>query len=212
MKGYPMVLDLRDRLAVVVGDDRFAGEKVDGLLAVGARVRWVGPDQPPRDDGALQAVRRTYRHGDLADASLVICTRRGTAEADRVWRDAEALRIPVNVLDDVTRCSFHSPAVVRRGDLLVAISTGGHAPALAVRLRQQLERSLGSHLGRFLELAERLRPQLAHRRPDFEDRRRRWYRLVDSEVPDLLRRGEDERAERRAVEILGLPPRPESAT
>ncbi len=100
--------------------------------------------------------------------------------------------------------SFIAAAVVRRGDLTVAISTGGKAPALAVRLRERLERELGAEHARFLELAGAVRAPLAARHPDFARRRELWYQLVDSDVLDLLRRGDEPAARRRFAEILGV--------
>jgi siroheme synthase-like protein len=93
---------------------------------------------------------------------------------------------------------------VRRGDLTVTISTSGKAPALAVRLRQQLERQLGAHYARFLEIAGRLRAPLAERLPDSAARRELWYRLVDSDVLELLGRGDDAGARERVAEITGV--------
>jgi hypothetical protein len=123
-----------------------------------------------------------------------------------VWKEALRRRVLVNTVDDVARCDFIAPAIVRRGDLSIAISTGGKAPALAVRLRQWLERQLGEEYGRFLALAGTVRTALAERWPDFGTRRDLWYRLVDSDVIDLLRKGEDEAAAGRFQEILGVAP------
>lgn len=90
--------------------------------------------------------------------------------------------------------------------MAVAISTGGKAPVLAVRLRQRLERELGEEHGRFLEIAGRLRAPLARRWPDFETRRALWYQLIDSDILHLLRRGEEAKALARCEEILGVLP------
>jgi hypothetical protein len=102
--------------------------------------------------------------------------------------------------------SFIAGSVVRRGDLTVAISTAGKAPALAVRLRQWLEGMLGTHHARFLDLAGSVRATLAAQRPDLARRRELWYQLVDSDVLDLLRHGDEPAARRRFAEILGVEP------
>ena len=112
-------------------------------------------------------------------------------------------------MDDVPHCDFIAPAVVRRGDLAVAISTNGKAPALAVRLRQRLEAELGEEHARFLELAGSVRAPLARLLPDLAARRDLWYRLIDSDILQLLRRGEEAAAVARFEEILGV--RPESS-
>jgi siroheme synthase-like protein len=114
--------------------------------------------------------------------------------------------VPLNVEDDPARCSFLAPAVVRRGDLVVAISTSGRSPALAVRLRQRLEAELGPGHARFLALAARFRAPLLAAVPSFAERRRRWYELVDSDALLLLSRGDELSAARRFVELLGVAP------
>jgi siroheme synthase-like protein len=203
-------LDLRDRPCVVVGGDAAALAKVEGLIEAGARVTVVAPELEPglaalAASGAILHRARGYRRGDLAGAFLALSVVRDPAVARPFFEEAEALGIPANVMDDIPHCSFIAPSIVRRGDLAVAISTSGRAPALAVRLRQRLERELGAEHGRFLELAGALREPLAEACPDFEERRRRWYRLVDSDVLDLLARGEEEKARRRIEDISGVP-------
>lgn len=207
---YPVFLDLRDRPCVVVGGDAAARAKVGGLLEAGARVTVVAPELEPglarlAASGAVAHRARGYRPGDLAGAFLALSVVRDPAVARPFFAEAEARGVPANVMDDVPHCSFIAPSVVRRGDLAVAISTSGRAPALAVRLRQRLERELGPEHGRFLELAAGLRAPLAEACPDFEERRRRWYRLVDSDVMELLARGDEEAARRRVAEITGVP-------
>ncbi len=208
---YPVALDLCGRSCVVVGGDEAARAKVEGLLASGARVTVVAPELVPglaarAASGAVRHRARPYRPGDLAGAFLAISVVRDPAVAGPFWEEAEALGIPANVMDDPPRCSFLAPSIVRRGDLTLAISTAGRAPALAVRLREWLERELGEEYGRFLELAGELRSPLAARRPDFAERRDLWYRLVDSDVLELLRRGDEEAASRRVAEITGVAP------
>lgn len=205
---YPIFLDLRDRPCVVVGGDEQAEAKVAGLLDAGARVRLIAA----RPNAGLQArvaagevdhLPRDYRDGDLDGAFLVIAVPGPDDVGGRVRREADRRGVPVNVVDDPPNCGFILPSRVRRGDLTVAISTGGKAPALAVRLRQRLEARLGPEYAAFLELAGSLRDGVAGRVPDFEARRRLWYRLVDSEVLELLRDGDLPAACRRARQIVG---------
>lgn len=206
---YPVFLDLRDRPCVVVGGDAAAGAKVEALVAAGARVTVVAPELVPSlaelvANGTARHLARSYRTGDLAGAFLAISVLADPAVNQPFWEEAEARGIPANVMDDVPRCSFIAPSIVRRGHLAVAISTAGKAPALAVRLRETLERLLGPEHARFLELAGSLRGRLAERHPDFATRRALWYRLVDSDVLDLLARGREETAVERVREITGV--------
>jgi len=188
---YPVFLDLRGRSCLVIGSGPLAEEKVQGLTAAGAVVTH-------RQSG--------YEEGDLDGMVLAIVCGQPPEVADAVWLEAQRRNVLINTVDDLPRCGFLAPAVVRRGDLAVAISTNGKAPALAVRLRQRLEGELGEEYGRFLSLAGTVRAPLAARRPDFHERRELWYRLVDSDVLDLLRQGNEEAARLRFKEILGVAP------
>lgn len=187
---YPVVLDLRGRPCLVIGTGPLAEEKVHGLLAAGAAVTH----------------RESYVESDLNGMVVAIVCGQPPEIAEAVWREARRRNILINTVDDPPRCGFIAPAVVRRGDLAVAISTNGKAPALAVRLRQRLESELGEEYGRFLSLAGSVRAPLLASRPDFGERRELWYRLVDSDVLDLLRQGDEEAARGRFAEILGVAP------
>ncbi len=212
---YPVFLDLTDQRCVVIGGGEVAEGKVEGLLKAGARVTVIAPEVTPRlaewiARGEVDYVPRAYRPGDLRGARLVISATDDPAVNRAVWAEAEAHGILVNVVDDPPRCRFIAPAVVRQGDLIIAISTSGKAPALAVRLRQWLERVLGPEYARFLDLVGPLREPLLRRYPDLEERKQRWYRLVDSDVFDLLRQGDERAARQRIVTILGLDDEPQS--
>lgn len=206
---YPVYLSLAERLVVVKGGGPVAEGRVDGLLRCGARVRVVAPELTTElarrvRGGEIEHVARPYRPGDLEGATLVLAEPGDQASDAEFFAEAERRGIFANVEDDLDHCSFIMPAVVRRGDLAIAISTSGRAPALAVRLRERLERELGPEYGALLELAGRLRAPLASTVPEFEERRRRWYELVDSEVLHLLREGRAAEARERAEQIMGV--------
>lgn len=211
MPHYPVFLDLRGRPCVVFGGGHLAEEKAHGLLAVEALVTVIAPSLSPAltalvVEGRLLHRPRGYQPGDLEGAFLVISCEQTPEMAEAIWQEALQRRILINTLDDVPRCQFIAPSIVRRGDLAIAISTGGKAPVLAVRLRQWLEAQLGDEYGRFLSLAGSVRAALARRWPDFATRRELWYRLVDSDVLDLLRKGDDAAAAGRFRDILGVEP------
>ena len=206
---YPVYLSLAERLVVVVGGGAIAERKVAGLLPCGARVRVVAPELTPElarlaERGEIEHRERDYQPGDLEGAVLALAEPGGAVRDEAFSAEAEARGIFANVEDVTGRCSFIAPAIVRRGDLVIAISTSGRAPALAVRLRQRLEQELGPEYGALLELAGRLRAPLARAVPEFEERRRRWYELVDSEVLSLFRDGRAAEARERAEQILGV--------
>jgi uroporphyrin-III C-methyltransferase/precorrin-2 dehydrogenase/sirohydrochlorin ferrochelatase len=203
------MLDLRGRPAVVVGGGAVAETKVGPLVDAGARVTVVAPALTPglalrvREAG-LTHLPREYAAGDVAGAYLVIAATDDPEVNHAVHAEAEARGILVNVVDDPPYCGFILPSILRRGDLVVAVSTSGNAPALAVRIRERIERELGSEYARFLEIAGTLRKPLAERYPDFQVRKRLWYRLVDSDVLALLRAGDEDRARERIAEIMGV--------
>ena len=208
---YPVFLSLAERLVVVVGGGAVAERKVAALLPCGARVRVVGPELTPElarlaEGGEIEHLARDFRPGDLEGAFLALAEPGGADRDAAFFAEAERRGVFANVEDVVDRCSFIAPSIVRRGDLVVAISTSGRAPALAVRLRQRLERELGPEYAALLELAGRMRAPLARSVPDFEERRRRWYELVDSDVLALFRDGRPAEAAARAEEVMGVAP------
>ena len=214
MAHYPVFLDLNKRSCVVIGGCGMAEEKVKALLAAGADVTVIASDLAPglaemARDSRITWIDRGYHRGDLRRAFLAIVVAQPARVVDAAWEEGRERKVLVNTLDDVPHCHFIAPAVVQRGDLSIAISTGGKAPVLAVRLRQLLEKLVGEEHARFLALAGTVREALARQWPDFGTRRERWYRLVDSDVLDLLRRGDEPAALGRFEEILGV--RPEAA-
>jgi len=206
---YPVFLDLAGRLVVVIGGGVIAQGKVAGLLAAAARVRLIAPTLTDElhtlaRAGRVDYLARPYAPGDLAGADLVIGATNDRAVNAQIWQDATEAHIWVNVVDDPPHCTFIAPSVARRGDLTVAVSTGGKAPVLAVRVREQIEALLGDEHAHFLELAGRLRAPMAERHPGFEDRKRLWYEIVDSEVLAALKRGDEPAALRTIAAITGI--------
>lgn len=206
---YPVYIQLGAQPCVVIGGGKVAEGKVDGLLAAGGRVTVIAPEITPHlqhlaDRGEIDHRAREYRAGDLTGAFIVICATDQPAINHQVWQQASADGQLVNVVDDTPHCNFIAPAILRQGDLTIAISTGGKAPALAVRLKERFQREIGPEYERFLELAGELREQLARHVPDFEKRRSLWYELVDSDALDLLARGDEPAARETISRVLGF--------
>jgi len=202
---------LRDRPCFVIGGCAMAEEKVKGLVAAGARVTVISPEltlvlSGLVIEGKVDSIARRYRRGDLRNAFLVVVVGQPQSVVSAVWEETRGRNVLVNTLDDVPHCDFIAPSIVRRGDLAVAISTGGKAPALAVRLKEQIVPLVGPEHARFLELAGSLRERLATQRPSFAERRALWYQLVDSDVIELLRQGDEAAARARMEEIMGVAP------
>src|SRR5258706_10946620 len=135
---------------------------------------------------------------------VVICATDHPEINHQVWQDASANHQLVNVVDDTPRCNFIAPSILRKGDLTIAISTSGKAPALAVRLKERFQAELGSEFERFLQLSGQLREPLARHIPDFETRKKLWYELVDSDVLDFLAKGDESMAVEKISQVVGF--------
>jgi len=206
---YPIYVNLRGQLCVVVGGGKIAEGKVEGLLTAGAKVKVISPDltsylRTLSKENAIEHIERTYQTGDLTGAFMVICATDQVEINHKVWQEASANRQLVNVVDDTPRCNFIAPAILRKGDLTLAISTAGKAPALAVRLKERLQEQLGTEYERFLELSGQLREPLARHVPDFETRKALWYELVDSDALNLLAQGDEPAALETISQIVGF--------
>ncbi len=204
---YPLFVDLAGRRCVVVGGGAMAEAKVEALVECGAEVVVISPQVTERirrwaEEGRLRWEPRAYRLGDLEGAWLVVSAPDDRSLNRAVWEEAQARRVWVNAVDDPSHCSFIAPAVYRQGELVLAVSTSGKAPALAVRLRDRFASQLGPEYAAFLELAAELRGELVRRIPQFERRRALWYRILDSGVLDDLRAGARERARERFLHLV----------
>ena len=206
---YPVYIQLQDQPCIVIGGGKIAEGKVDGLLASQARVTVISPELTPHlhdlaEQRQITYFARIYQPGDLTSAFLVICATDQVEINHQVGQEATANRQLVNVVDDTPRCNFIAPSILRKGDLTIAISTSGKAPALAVRLKERLGREIGPEYQRFLELAGELREPLARHIPDFERRKALWYELVDSEILDVLAQGDEAAARQIISRVVGF--------
>ncbi|HEY3443996.1 MAG TPA: bifunctional precorrin-2 dehydrogenase/sirohydrochlorin ferrochelatase [Paludibaculum sp.] len=162
-QGYPIILNLTGARVLVLGEGREAEEKSAALAECGAVVER----------------RPDYEPGTISGYLLVIAASPDRSRNGEIFAEAERLGVLINCIDDPPHCRFTFASIVRRGELLIAISTGGACPALAVRLREQMEREYGPEYEEFLVMARGLREKLAEAVPDFQQRRRVWYAMVD---------------------------------
>jgi siroheme synthase-like protein len=185
---YPVLLDLRGRPCLVVGGGRVALGKVRGLLAVDATVTVVAPDV--LDELAqldVTVVRRPYEAGDLAGVRLAVAATDDPAVNHRVFLDGEAAGVWVNSADDPENCAFTLPAIARQGPITVAVSTGGHSPALASWLRDRLADEVGPEYEVLLQLLTERREAL--RSAGISTEGLSWRQALDSGMLDLVREG-----------------------
>jgi uroporphyrin-III C-methyltransferase/precorrin-2 dehydrogenase/sirohydrochlorin ferrochelatase len=208
---YPVSLELRGRVVVVLGGGSLAEAKIEGLRASGARVTVVAPTPTSRlealaADGTILLERRAYRYGDLEGAHLAIAaleTREERELHSTIWREAEERRVLLNAMDDSQYCHFIAPAIHRQRDVTVAVSTGGASPALAVHLRDTIARRVGPEYGELAALLASLRPIVAEAVPDPATRARLWHEIVASGgALRRLRRGDRRGAQLRLAALV----------
>ena len=184
---FPMFLKLEGRACLVVGGGAVGEPKIDSLLTSGAKVRVVAPRVTPRvaewaRTGAIQWQVREFATSDIDGAFLIIAATSSRETNGAIFREAQRRSILCNVVDDPEYCDFYYPAVVRRGDLQLAISTNGHSPALAQRIRRELEVQFGPQYGEWLEELGRIRQELFASEMDPEVRRRLLHQLASREA------------------------------
>ena len=212
MRYYPIFLDLRGRRCAVVGGGRVAERKVHALLRAGASVHVISPALTPRlallaARGKIDLTPRAYRSGDLEGPvaarseaasrirpALVFASTDNPETQKAVRKDAQEIGALVNAADDARESDFLVPASFAQGDLLVAISTSGSSPALARRLRRQLQVTLGHEYRGYLRFLREARKQVMRTVPDEAQRTKIFRQLFGAPVMDWLRKGPPRRA------------------
>ena len=208
MKAYPVFFDLTRRPCVVIGGGPVAERKVAGLVEAGATVTVISPRLTARlgrwaDDGAIQYVARPYRAGDLAGFFLAFVTTGNPAVDAAVFADGRAAGVLVNSADDPTHCDFFLPALIRRGDLAVAVSTGGTSPALARAVREELQSLVGEDYALLAEIAAAVRREVRGGSRVLTGGR--WTgALKEPQFRALVREGRREDATARLRTVLGV--------
>jgi precorrin-2 dehydrogenase / sirohydrochlorin ferrochelatase len=186
---FPMFLKLEGRAALVVGAGTIATPKIESLLQAGARVRVVAPQASETvakwaEDGRIELITKSFEPSDLNDVFLAIVATSSREVNARVFEEARLRKILCNVVDDPEHCDFYYPAVVRRGKLQVAISTEGQSPALAQKLRLELEAQYGPEYEQWVEQLGAQRAKLFQSDFDPEVRRRLLHELA-SRKPEV---------------------------
>lgn len=156
MSLFPMFVKLAGRRVVVVGGGEIAASKMDGLLQAGAEVLVISPAINPQVAGLVRERKIEWREKefapeDLQGAFLVVAATSVPSVNDSVYRAADSRGLLCNAVDDIENCHFYYGSVVQRGDLQIAISTNGKSPALAQRLRKELEAQFGPEYENWLE-------------------------------------------------------------
>lgn len=206
MRYYPIFVDLARRACVVVGGGRIAERKVLGLLDARARVTLISPRITSRlselaGAGTIDYMNRRYAPGDLAGYELAFVATNDPEVAGSVFQEGRRRGVWVNAADDPIHCDFTLPAVLRRGGLTVAVSSGGASPAVSRAVREELERCLPPGYGVLLEVAAEVRDAL--KRTGETADADAWHRALQGDVREFAARGERTRAKASLLEALG---------
>jgi precorrin-2 dehydrogenase / sirohydrochlorin ferrochelatase len=203
---YPIFLEMKDRRCVVIGGGAVAERKVEGLVAAGANVTVISPVitdglRGLLTQGAIRHVAREYRAGDRAGYDLVFVATENSEVNAVVSSAAQSLHIWVNSADDPDHCDFILPAVIRRGDLAVAVSTGGVSPAATRAIREELDEYLHEDHASFVQIAGEVRKELREKSvsPDPTT----WNRVLRGDFRRLIKEGKLAQAKELLRESLG---------
>ena len=208
MRYFPVFLDLQDKSCVVVGGGRVAERKVKTLLKAGARVKVISPELTGplarlKSQEKIVHYPRAYRPKDLGGAFITITATDNRAINERVFQEAMERGIPVNVVDDPAHSSFIVPSLVKKKDLIVAISTSGKSPALARLLRQKLEKEIGPEYSRFLRLLGTVRGKIISQGLGQRRNQKVFRKLVKEDLLSLIKGKNFRELNRRLAKILG---------
>ena len=209
MRYYPIGLDISGRRCLVIGGGEVGERKAQRLLECGARVSVVGRKLTPalaglRREGRIEHIPGDYDKGLLEGAFLVIGATDDRAINERIFRDARKRGVLANIVDDPEHCDFILPALCRQGDLVITVATGGKSPALAKKLRKELEEHYGPEYETLLKIMGELRGTIIDRGQGSDENRRIFESLVGSDLLEHIRKGQWKKAEAVVKDITGV--------
>jgi siroheme synthase-like protein len=191
---YPIYIDIEDRDVVIIGGGNVCARKAETMMKYGARVTIVSPEFTEEiegwaRDGQLSLKRKTYDESDLEGAVLVIASTDHQSVNEQVAADCRRRKIPVNVVDVTPLCEFIVPAIIEKGSIQIAISTGGKSPAIARTLKEDLQRSIGPEYAEINDVLATLREGAKAVLPTDVDRKRFFDGIIARGVLEMLREG-----------------------
>src|SRR3989338_5985525 len=207
MRYYPIFLDIKGNPCVVVGGGSVAERKVLSLLDSGAKVLVISPKLTPTlrklvAKKAISYCAKSYEGGDLKGFFLAYSATNNSKVNKEVFKEAKKQGILLNVVDVPELCNFIVPSVVGRGDLLIAISTSGKSPAMAKKIRQQLEKEFGREYAVFLDIMGKVRDKILTKSKESDKNKKIFESIVNSPLLEWIRQGKKKEIERFIKEAL----------
>ena len=209
---YPIYLDIENRDVVIIGGGSVCARKAETMMKYGARVTIVSPEftaeiEQWAADGKLTIRRKQYEESDLTGATIVIASTDNQVVNEKIAADCRRRRIPVNVVDVTPLCEFIVPAIIEKGSIQIAVSTGGKSPALARTLKEDLQRLVGPEYAEVNDVLGTLREDAKRVLPTDVDRKRFFDGIIAAGILDMLRDGRRREAYEtiaRACEAAGV--------
>lgn len=205
---YPILINTSDRTCVVVGGGEVAERKVRGLLEAGSSVVVISPSlskglRQLAEENVIRVIPHQYRPGDIIEEAALVFAATNEPEVNKaVAAEAKQKGIPVNVVDDPDSCDFILPSTLRRGDLVIAVSTSGRSPALARRVREELEGLFPEEYAALCGLLSDVRQEL--RKSGKTIAPAQWQEAIDAELAGLVREGSYQEARIKLLSRLGV--------
>ena len=208
MRYYPVNLDIRNRKCLVVGGGEVGTRKVITLLECGAFVTVVSINASEKllklaESGIIEIKRRPYTGSDLGGMFLVICATDDEELNRQVGRDAGKINMLCNIADRPESCNFILPALVKRGDLVIAVSTSGKSPAFAKKIRKDLEKQYGVEYADFLKLMGAIRKKLLSNSHEPEAHKPLFEKLINKDIVQLIKKNDADKIDSVLYEVLG---------
>lgn len=204
---YPINISIEGKLCLVIGGGKVATRKVESLLPCGAVVTIISPEAEKRiadlaKEGLLTWEKRVFKRGDLQGAMLVFAATDNDLIQNTILAEANELEIPVNVVTIPDACTFQVPASIRRGDLLITVATGGGSPALASRIRKELEEKYSPEYGQLVTLMAAVRKAILASGGTQEEHKQIFERILGSNIIECLKDEKLAEIEMRLQHIL----------
>jgi len=209
LKYYPVFLDISGKKCVIVGGGRVAERKAARLFSCGAHVVVIAGKatsllEEMRREGKIVLLDTDYDRSELDGAFLVFAATNNAAVNRQVAMDARAAGVLTNVADAPDQCDFIVPSLVERGELTIAVSTGGSSPALAKKIRKELEALYGEEYSELLRIMGKLRETIIAEGRDSDENREKFESMADSEILDCIREGRMAEAEAIIERLTGV--------
>ena len=192
MKFYPVNINVENRKCVVVGGGKIAYDKIIGLLEAGAQIDVIAPKICPQLEkisDRVNIIRENYSAEKISSGVILIAATNNSELNAQIAADARAKNFLVNIVDDISS-DFIVPSRIRRGDFLLAISTGGSSPAFSKFTRKMLEQEFSENFGAAVDLISKYRQQVIKKFPTHELRIKFWKEILTPEIWEIIKRGE----------------------